>query len=180
MTLISEQAPTPTSRGQRTTINLIDKVSRIDGLWQPRVIAEMNDYQFKVVKIEGDFLWHQHVDTDETFIVLEGELRIDFRDGSLSLRAGELAVVPKGVEHKPYAAAEVKLLLIEPRGVVNTGDTKNDRGTLCSRMAVRSRRDSSYWFRSSGGRSDMCENSARTATNVDRQRCPSGARCEKH
>jgi mannose-6-phosphate isomerase-like protein (cupin superfamily) len=125
MTLISEQAPT--LRGQRTTINLIDKVSRIDGLWQPRVIAEMNDYQFKVVKIEGDFLWHRHVDTDETFIVLEGELRIDFRDGSLTLRAGELAVVPKGVEHKPYAAAEVKLLLIEPRGVVNTGDTKSDR-----------------------------------------------------
>jgi len=125
MIQVSKQAPT--SRGQHTTINLLDKVSQLDGHWQPRVVAEMNDYQFKVVKIEGDFVWHQHAETDETFIVLEGELRIDFRDGSLLLRAGELAVVPKGVEHKPYAASEVKLLLIEPRGVVNTGDAENDR-----------------------------------------------------
>jgi mannose-6-phosphate isomerase-like protein (cupin superfamily) len=120
-------AQSPASRGQRMSINLLDKIQRIDGYWEPRVVAEMNDYQFKVVKIQGDFIWHQHADTDETFIVLDGELRIDFRDGSLMLRPGEMAVVPKGVEHKPYAASEVRLLLIEPRGVVNTGDAPNDR-----------------------------------------------------
>lgn len=87
----------------------------------------MNDYQFKVVKLLGDFVWHTHVDTDETFVVLDGTLRIDFQDGSIELRAGEMAVVPKGVEHKPYAGSEVKLLLIEPRGVVNTGETQNER-----------------------------------------------------
>ncbi len=125
MTREPQQAPA--LRGQRIAINLLNKIGLIEGHWQPRVVAEMNDYQFKVVKIEGDFLWHMHAKTDETFIVLEGELRIDFRDGSVLLRAGEMAVVPKGVEHKPYAATEVKLLLIEPRGIVNTGDADSDR-----------------------------------------------------
>lgn len=106
---------------QRQPINLRDKLALIHETWQPRVIAEMNDYQFKVVKLHGDFVWHSHADTDETFIVLDGELRIDFRDGPLTLRAGELFVVPRGVEHKPYAAHEVQVLLIEPRGVLNTG-----------------------------------------------------------
>lgn len=90
--------------------------------WSPKVIAQMNDYQFKIVKTEGDFVWHSHEDTDETFIVLEGNLRIDFRDRHVDLAKGELYVVPKGVEHKPYAELEVKMLLIEPCGVVNTGD----------------------------------------------------------
>ena len=90
--------------------------------WQPRVIAEMNDYQFKVVKIQGDFVWHSHADTDETFMVIEGSLRIDFRDGSVTVGEGEMYVVPRGVEHKPYAGKEVKLMLIEPKGVPNTGD----------------------------------------------------------
>lgn len=117
----------PAGRGQCQSIDLVGKIAQIDGHWQPRVVAEMNDYQFKVVKVEGEFEWHRHADTDETFIVLEGELRIDFRqgpasDGSIVLRPGQMAVVPKGVEHKPSANAEVKLLLIEPRGVVNTGD----------------------------------------------------------
>ncbi|MEM5274570.1 cupin domain-containing protein [Cupriavidus taiwanensis] len=117
----------PAGRGQCQSIDLVGKIAQIDGHWQPRVVAEMNDYQFKVVKVEGEFEWHRHADTDETFIVLEGELRIDFRqgpagDGSILLRAGQMAVVPKGVEHKPCADAEVKLVLIEPRGVVNTGD----------------------------------------------------------
>ncbi|ATF87276.1 cupin domain-containing protein [Burkholderia gladioli] len=110
------------TRGQSVTIPLLDKAARVDGHWQPRVIAEMNDYQFKVAKLLGDFVWHSHADTDETFLVLEGELRIALRDGEIVLRAGEMAVVPRGVEHKPYAAAEVRVLLIEPRGVVNTGD----------------------------------------------------------
>ncbi len=112
---------------QRQPINLRDKLSRLHETWQPRVIAEMNDYQFKVVKLHGDFVWHSHADTDETFIVLDGELRIDFRDGPLTLRAGELYVVPRGVEHKPYAEHEVQVMLIEPRGVLNTGDAGGER-----------------------------------------------------
>jgi mannose-6-phosphate isomerase-like protein (cupin superfamily) len=112
---------------QRQPINLQDKLGRITETWQPRVIAEMNDYQFKVVKLLGDFVWHSHADTDETFIVLDGELRIDFRDGPLTLRPGELYVVPRGVEHKPYAEREVQLMLIEPRGVLNTGDEGGER-----------------------------------------------------
>ena len=103
-------------------LNFAQKFALFDEQWAPKVIAEMNDYQFKIVKIEGDFVWHGHPDTDETFIVLEGKLRIDFRDGHVDLGAGEMYVVPKGVEHKPYAQNEVKMLLIEPRGVVNTGD----------------------------------------------------------
>jgi mannose-6-phosphate isomerase-like protein (cupin superfamily) len=117
----------PASRGQGVVIDLIGKIGQIDGHWQPRVVAEMNDYQFKVVKLKGDFIWHTHADTDETFIVLDGELRIDLRDGAIVLRAGQMAVVPKGVEHKPFAAEEVKLLLIEPRGVRNTGEEGGER-----------------------------------------------------
>ncbi|NSX03031.1 cupin domain-containing protein [Cupriavidus gilardii] len=117
----------PASRGQGVAIDLIAKIGRIEDHWQPRVVAEMNDYQFKVVKLKGDFIWHTHADTDETFIVLDGELRIDLRDGAIVLRAGQMAVVPKGVEHKPFAAEEVKLLLIEPRGVPNTGEQGGER-----------------------------------------------------
>lgn len=108
-------------------INLQQKLSLIREHWSPRVVAEMNDYQFKVVRVEGDFIWHSHADTDEAFLVLEGQLRIDFRDGHVVLQAGELYVVPKGVEHKPYAAQEVKIMLIEPRGVLNTGDESDER-----------------------------------------------------
>ncbi|MFM0210854.1 cupin domain-containing protein [Paraburkholderia sediminicola] len=108
-------------------INFAEKLQLINDQWQPRVVAEMNDYQFKLVRIEGDFVWHEHADTDETFIVLDGQLRIDLRDGSVLLSAGEMYVVPKGTEHKPYAEHEVKLLLIEPRGVKNTGEESNER-----------------------------------------------------
>ena len=108
-------------------INFQQKFALFAEPWQPRVVAEMNDYQFKLVRLQGDFVWHSHADTDETFIVIEGSLRIDFRDGSVQIAAGELYVVPRGVEHKPYAAAEVKLMLIEPRGVVNTGDQGGER-----------------------------------------------------
>ena len=109
------------------SINLQQKFGLFNEQWQPKVVAEMNDYQFKVVKLQGDFMWHHHKDTDETFIVVEGDLRIDFRDGAVRISAGEMFVVPKGVEHKPYAEHEVKLLLIEPRGVPNTGDEGGDR-----------------------------------------------------
>ncbi len=104
-------------------ISFKQKLSLFSEHWSPKVIAEMNDYQFKIVKIKGDFVFHNHQDTDETFIVLEGSLRIDFNDGAVDVNAGEMFVVPKGVEHKPYAAEEVKMLLIEPRGVLNTGDS---------------------------------------------------------
>ena len=108
-------------------INFADKLGLFQEQWPPKVIAEMNDYQFKIVKLEGDFVWHDHKDTDETFIVLDGVLRIDFRDGAVHVAAGEMFVVPKGVEHKPFAQHEVKLLLIEPRGVLNTGHEGGDR-----------------------------------------------------
>jgi mannose-6-phosphate isomerase-like protein (cupin superfamily) len=108
-------------------VNLASKLKLLTEHWQPRVIAQMNDYQFKVVKLEGDFLWHRHEDTDETFIVVSGNLRIDFRDGAVSVAAGELYVVPKGIEHKPFAENEVQLLLIEPRGVLNTGSAGGER-----------------------------------------------------
>jgi mannose-6-phosphate isomerase-like protein (cupin superfamily) len=108
-------------------INLADKLSKITDHWQPRVVAELNDYQFKLVRIEGDFVWHSHPDTDEAFIVVVGELRIDFRDGAVTLGPGEMYVVKRGVEHKPYAAREVQMMLIEPRGVTNTGDAGGER-----------------------------------------------------
>jgi len=109
------------------SINLGQKFGLVHEQWRPKVIAEMNDYQFKVVRLQGDFIWHDHQDTDETFVVIDGDLRIDFRDGTVHVSAGELFVVPKGVEHKPYAEREVKLLLIEPRGVLNTGHEGGER-----------------------------------------------------
>ena len=108
-------------------INFAQKLGLVSEQWQPKVIAEMNDYQFKVVKIKGDFIWHDHKDTDETFIVLDGRLRIDLRDGHVNVGTGEMYVVRKGVQHKPYAEEEVQLLLIEPRGVLNTGHEGGDR-----------------------------------------------------
>lgn len=108
-------------------INFAAKLALFDDRWQPRVIAQMNDYQFKLVKIEGDFVWHSHADTDETFIVLVGRLRIDFRDGAVHLGPGEMYVVPRGVEHKPFAEGEVRMLLVEPCGVRNTGDQGGER-----------------------------------------------------
>ena len=108
-------------------INLAEKLGKIAEHWQPRVVAELNDYQFKLVKIEGDFVWHSHADTDEAFIVIEGQLRIDFRDGAVTLGPGEMYVVKQGVEHKPYAEREVKMMLLEPRGVTNTGDAGGKR-----------------------------------------------------
>lgn len=108
-------------------INFEHKFSLFSEQWQPKVVAEMNDYQFKIAKLQGDFIWHTHNDTDETFMVLDGTLRLDFRDGFVDINAGEMFVVKQGVEHKPSADKEVRLLLIEPRGVVNTGDEGGER-----------------------------------------------------
>lgn len=102
-------------------INLHDKLSLFAEQWSPRVIAEMNNYQFKLAKLQGEFVWHVHPDTDETFIVVHGELEIGFRNGTVTLKTGEMFVVPKGVEHITRAAEECHVLIIEPRGVVNTG-----------------------------------------------------------
>ena len=107
-------------------VNLEDKFSMFSEHWTPKVIAEMNDYQFKLVKIEGEFVWHQHEDTDEVFIVIKGTMHIEFEDHTLTLKAGEMVVVPKGVRHKPYAEDECCVMLVEPRGVVNTGEAAGD------------------------------------------------------
>lgn len=108
-------------------IDIRQKLGLLNEQWSPRVIAEMNDYQFKVVKLEGDFIWHDHPETDEVFLVIKGNLRIDFRDGAVNLAAGEMFVVPKGVEHKPFAEQEAEVMLIEPRGILNTGQAGGER-----------------------------------------------------
>ncbi|TWE02072.1 mannose-6-phosphate isomerase-like protein (cupin superfamily) [Pseudomonas sp. AG1028] len=120
----------PPVSSAKQSINLIRKLDLIAEQWSPRVVAEINDYQFKVVRLQGDFIWHAHAETDEAFLVLDGQLRLDFRDGSVTLGSGELYVVPRGVEHKPYAEDEVKLLLIEPRGVLNTGAEGGERTAI--------------------------------------------------
>lgn len=109
-------------RMTNSAINLAEKFAKFSQHWSPRVIAEMNDYQFKLAKFQGEFVWHDHADTDEVFMVIEGSMGIEFRDHTVTLNQGEIYVVPKGVEHKPFADNECHVLLIEPRGVVNTGD----------------------------------------------------------
>ena len=111
---------------QMNKINLLSKFKRFNETWSPKVIAEMNEYQFKLAKIENEFIWHTHEETDEVFIVLEGKMGIEFEDETVELEAGEMIVVPKGKRHKPFAEKEAKIMLVEPRGVVNTGDVKNE------------------------------------------------------
>lgn len=108
------------------SINFADKLSKFSDHWSPKVIAEMNDYQFKLAKLEGEFVWHNHPDTDEVFIVIEGSMKIELEDGVVELGAGEMYVVPKGVMHKPSAEKECQIMLVEPRGVVNTGEVDSD------------------------------------------------------
>jgi len=111
----------------RQPLNLQEKLSKFSEHWSPRIIAQMNDYHFKVVKVQGEFVWHDHPETDEVFIVLHGSLDIHFRDGKVTLNEGEMYVVPKGVEHKPVAGSECHILLIEPAGTVNTGDVVSEK-----------------------------------------------------
>lgn len=103
-------------------INFKEKLAKFSDHWSPKIIAKMNDYHFKLVKFQGDFIWHSHDDTDEVFITIDGEMSIEFRDGRVDLKTGEMFVVPKGVEHKPFANKECKIMLIEPAGTINTGD----------------------------------------------------------
>ena len=105
------------------SVNLSEKFDKFSDYWAPRVIAEMNDYYFKLVKVKGEFVWHTHDDTDETFIVLDGELIIESRDKTITLKKGEMVVIPKGMEHKPASREECQIMIVEPKGVMNTGDS---------------------------------------------------------
>ena len=109
-----------------TPINLEEKLALFSEHFAPKIIAQMNDVHFKVSKFQGDFVWHSHADTDEVLITLDGEMSINLRDGRVELKAGEMFVVPKGMEHKPYAQEECKIMLVEPAGTTNTGDAGGD------------------------------------------------------
>jgi mannose-6-phosphate isomerase-like protein (cupin superfamily) len=102
-------------------INFNEKLSKFSDHWAPKIIAQMNNHHFKIVKFQGEFVWHSHDDTDEVFIVPDGEMSIAFRDGSVELKAGEMFFVPKSAEHRPFAKKECKAMLVEPAGTINTG-----------------------------------------------------------
>ena len=105
-----------------SVINFKQKFSKLTKQFSPRIIAKLNDYYFKICRFKGDFVWHTHRDTDEAFIVIEGEMKILFRDGEVNIAQGEMFVVPKNTEHKPFAEEECKIMLVEPAGTLNTGD----------------------------------------------------------
>ena len=109
------------------SVNLQEKLSKFSEHWLPKIIAQMNDYHFKVVKVLGEFVWHDHPETDEVFMVLKGQLEIRFRDGKVLLIEGEMFVVPRGVEHKPVAEEECHIILVESAGTVNTGDVVDEK-----------------------------------------------------
>lgn len=111
-------------------INFLEKFSKFEDHWSPKVIAEMNDYQFKLVKIKGEFVTHNHDDTDEVFIVIEGLMKIHYEDRVIELKSGEMVVVKKGEKHRPYAEEECKIMLVEPIGTVNTGDVGGELTAL--------------------------------------------------
>jgi len=108
-------------------INLKQKFSLISEQWDPKIIAQLNDYQVKIAKIQGEFIWHSHPKTDEVFLVVDGKLTIHLRDGDLHLEPGEMCVIPSGVEHKPAAEEECRILMVEPAGTQNTGDAGGER-----------------------------------------------------
>lgn len=108
-------------------INFQQKLGQFSERWSPKIIAQMNDYHFKLAKVQGEFVWHEHPETDEVFIVLKGQLEIQFRDAGVLLNEGEMFVVPKGVEHKPVAREECHILLVEPAGTINTGTVVDDK-----------------------------------------------------
>jgi mannose-6-phosphate isomerase-like protein (cupin superfamily) len=114
-------------------INIAERLASFDERWQPRIIAELNGQHVKVVKLEGSFVWHHHEIEDELFLVVKGELTIEFRDRNVVLREGELCVVPRGVEHRPVAKGEVHVLLFEPASTLNTGNVENERTYVATR-----------------------------------------------
>ena len=109
------------------SINLGEKFSLFSAHWSPKIIAQMNDYHFKLVKFQGEFIWHNHSDTDEVFIVIDGEMLIHFKDGDITIKAGEMFIVPKGIEHKTSAKYECKAMLVETAGTINTGDAVDEK-----------------------------------------------------
>jgi mannose-6-phosphate isomerase-like protein (cupin superfamily) len=109
------------------TINLSDKLSRFTEHWSPKIVGELNGQQVKLAKLKGEFVWHAHEKEDELFLVLQGRLVIQLRDGEIALEPGELAIVPRGVEHRPVAEDEVHVLLFEPASTLNTGTLQNER-----------------------------------------------------
>lgn len=115
-------------------IDLAEKLALFEERFSPRIVATLNDYKIEVVKVEGDFVWHSHPETDDFFLVLEGELEIELRDRTVRLRKGQLFVVPRGVEHRPRADREAQVLLIEPQGTANTGDAVDSELTAPEQM----------------------------------------------
>jgi mannose-6-phosphate isomerase-like protein (cupin superfamily) len=115
------------SMSDMAPVNFAEKLSKFSEQWSPRIVAQMNDYHLKLVKVQGEFVWHDHPETDEVFIVLKGNLAIELRGGRVFLGEGEMFVVPKGVEHKPVAAQECHILLVEPAGTVNTGNVADSK-----------------------------------------------------
>jgi len=111
----------------RTAINLHEKLSKFSEHWSPKIIAQMNDCHFKLVKFRGEFVWHDHKDTDEVFIVLHGEMIVHFRNDNVPVKKGEMIVIPKGVQHKTSAQDECQSMLVEAAGTVNTGDAGGDK-----------------------------------------------------
>ena len=107
-------------------LNLQEKLSKFSEHWSPKIIAQMNDYHFKLAKVQGEFIWHNHPETDEVFLVIKGQLNIHFRDGTVTLNEGEMYVVPRGVEHKPVADEECHVLLFEPVSTLNTGNVEHE------------------------------------------------------
>jgi mannose-6-phosphate isomerase-like protein (cupin superfamily) len=105
-----------------SAVNFNEKFAKFSEQWSPKIIAKMNDYHFKLVRLQGTFVWHNHTETDEVFVVLDGEMTIEFRDGNVDLKSGEMFVVPRGVEHKPFSAKECRIMLVERAGTINTGD----------------------------------------------------------
>ncbi len=116
-------------------VNLTEKLGLIGEHWKPHLVAQLDDYEIKLVRIKGDFVWHKHDGEDELFLVIKGGFRMDFRDRQVEVSEGELIVVPKGVEHKPFAEEECQVMLLERRGVINTGDAP--AGELTRRITPR-------------------------------------------
>jgi mannose-6-phosphate isomerase-like protein (cupin superfamily) len=108
-------------------VNLAEKLSLFDEHWSPKIVGELNDAYVKVVKFEGEFVWHHHDDEDELFWVVAGRLRMELRDGDVILEPGELIIVPKGVEHRPVAEEETHVVLVEPKTTLNTGNVRSER-----------------------------------------------------
>ena len=107
-------------------VNFQEKLALIQEQWSPRIVGQVNDYHLKIAKIQGEFVWHSHAETDEVFIILDGEMEIHLRDSVIPIKTGEMYVIPKGVEHKPVAESECSILLVEPAGTLNTGDAGGD------------------------------------------------------